>query len=160
MPLRSAFPWKRAARRAVQPAAGLFSEAAAAILRIKLAAGPALDDHQPLSSFPPSCSQLTATDALRLPTVALIVAFVSVFCLSAGHCTRLLADTVTGTLALDADDVHVAVVVRFCVAPSLGAAYDALVAATAAAHSADLVTCDRRAASVYECCGVRATFLA
>ena len=31
-----------------------------------------------------------------------------------------------------------------------GSAYDALVAATAAASSAELVTCDRRAASVYE----------
>ena len=31
-----------------------------------------------------------------------------------------------------------------------GAAYDALVAATAAAASADLVTCDRRAARVYD----------
>jgi predicted nucleic acid-binding protein len=41
-----------------------------------------------------------------------------------------------------------------------GAAYDALVAATAAAHSAELVTCDRRAASVYESYGVQAMFLA
>jgi len=40
-----------------------------------------------------------------------------------------------------------------------GSAYDALVAATAAAHAATLVTCDRRAASVYESYGVRATFL-
>jgi predicted nucleic acid-binding protein len=40
-----------------------------------------------------------------------------------------------------------------------GSAYDALVAATAIAHSAALVTCDRRAASVYETYGVRATFL-
>lgn len=36
-----------------------------------------------------------------------------------------------------------------------GAAYDALVAATAAAASAELVTCDRRAAGVYEAYGVR-----
>lgn len=36
-----------------------------------------------------------------------------------------------------------------------GAAYDALVAATAASHGAELVSCDRRAASVYERYGVR-----
>jgi len=41
-----------------------------------------------------------------------------------------------------------------------GAAYDALVAATAVAHSAELITCDRRAASVYENYGVRVVFLA
>jgi len=41
-----------------------------------------------------------------------------------------------------------------------GAAYDALVAATALAHSAELVTCDRRAAAVYERYGVRAALLA
>ena len=35
-----------------------------------------------------------------------------------------------------------------------GAAYDALVAATAAASGADLVTCDRRAAAVYDTYGV------
>lgn len=40
-----------------------------------------------------------------------------------------------------------------------GGAYDALVAATAGAHSAALVTCDRRAASIYEAYGVRATFI-
>lgn len=40
-----------------------------------------------------------------------------------------------------------------------GAAYDALVAATAAAHSAELVTCDRRAVPVYERYGVRARML-
>lgn len=40
-----------------------------------------------------------------------------------------------------------------------GSAYDALVAATAVAHSATLITCDRRAASVYETYGLRATFL-
>jgi predicted nucleic acid-binding protein len=40
-----------------------------------------------------------------------------------------------------------------------GGAYDALVAATAAAHSAPLITCDRRAALVYESYGVRATFI-
>jgi len=40
-----------------------------------------------------------------------------------------------------------------------GAAYDALVAATAAANSADLVTCDRRAAPVYERFGVRSKML-
>jgi predicted nucleic acid-binding protein len=40
-----------------------------------------------------------------------------------------------------------------------GAAYDALVAATAAGCGAELVTCDRRAAAVYESYGVRATFL-
>lgn len=31
-----------------------------------------------------------------------------------------------------------------------GASYDALVAATAASHGVDLVTCDRRATPVYE----------
>lgn len=41
-----------------------------------------------------------------------------------------------------------------------GAAYDALVAATAIAHSADLITCDRRAAPIYESFGVRVVFLA
>lgn len=40
-----------------------------------------------------------------------------------------------------------------------GAAYDALVAAIAAAHSAELVTCDRRAAPVYERYGVRSRML-
>ena len=40
-----------------------------------------------------------------------------------------------------------------------GGAYDALVAATAAAHSAELVTCDRRAIPVYERYGVRARML-
>jgi predicted nucleic acid-binding protein len=40
-----------------------------------------------------------------------------------------------------------------------GGAYDALVAATAAAHSALLVTCDRRADLVYESYGLRATFI-
>lgn len=36
-----------------------------------------------------------------------------------------------------------------------GASYDALVAATAASHSAELATCDRRAAPVYERYGIR-----
>jgi predicted nucleic acid-binding protein len=40
-----------------------------------------------------------------------------------------------------------------------GGAYDGLVAATAAAHAASLVTCDRRAALVYESYGLRATFI-
>lgn len=40
-----------------------------------------------------------------------------------------------------------------------GAAYDALVAATAAGCKAALVTCDRRAASVYESYGVGTKFL-
>jgi len=40
-----------------------------------------------------------------------------------------------------------------------GGAYDAVVAATAAAHSASLITCDRRAALVYESYGLRATFI-
>jgi predicted nucleic acid-binding protein len=40
-----------------------------------------------------------------------------------------------------------------------GGAYDALVAATAAAHSASLITCDRRAVWVYESYGLRATFI-
>lgn len=45
-------------------------------------------------------------------------------------------------------------------AVSGGAAYDALVAATAAAFGAELLTCDRRAAAVYESYGVRVRFLA
>ena len=40
-----------------------------------------------------------------------------------------------------------------------GAAYDALVAATAAGCGADLVSCDRRALTVYERYGVRAQLL-
>jgi predicted nucleic acid-binding protein len=40
-----------------------------------------------------------------------------------------------------------------------GAAYDALVAATAAAHRVELVTCDRRALPVYERYGVRVQLL-
>jgi predicted nucleic acid-binding protein len=36
-----------------------------------------------------------------------------------------------------------------------GASYDALVAATAASHGAELATCDRRAAPVYERHGIR-----
>jgi predicted nucleic acid-binding protein len=40
-----------------------------------------------------------------------------------------------------------------------GAAYDALVAATTAAHAAELVSCDRRAAPVYERYGVRSRML-
>lgn len=40
-----------------------------------------------------------------------------------------------------------------------GSAYDALVAATAASHDAELVTCDRRAAPVYESYGVRVVML-
>lgn len=40
-----------------------------------------------------------------------------------------------------------------------GAAYDALVAATAAQHSALLLTCDQRASAVYDNFGVRAQFL-
>lgn len=40
-----------------------------------------------------------------------------------------------------------------------GAAYDALVAATAAANSAELVTCDKRAAGLYESYGVRRLFI-
>jgi predicted nucleic acid-binding protein len=36
-----------------------------------------------------------------------------------------------------------------------GAAYDALVAVTAANHGVELVTCDRRAAPVYERYGLR-----
>jgi predicted nucleic acid-binding protein len=40
-----------------------------------------------------------------------------------------------------------------------GGAYDALVAATAVVHAATLITCDRRAASVYEVYGARATHL-
>jgi predicted nucleic acid-binding protein len=44
-------------------------------------------------------------------------------------------------------------------AVTVGGAYDALVAATAAAHGSTLFTCDRRAASVYEAYGVGATYL-
>jgi predicted nucleic acid-binding protein len=40
-----------------------------------------------------------------------------------------------------------------------GAVYDALVAATAAQHHAELFTCDRRAASVYESLGVQVRYL-
>lgn len=40
-----------------------------------------------------------------------------------------------------------------------GAAYDALVAATAVANGAELVTCDRRALSVYEAYGLRVHLL-
>lgn len=40
-----------------------------------------------------------------------------------------------------------------------GAAYDALVAATAAGCDAELITCDRRALPVYERYGVRAQLL-
>jgi predicted nucleic acid-binding protein len=40
-----------------------------------------------------------------------------------------------------------------------GAAYDALVAATAAEHGATLLTCDRRAAAVYERYEVKARVL-
>ena len=40
-----------------------------------------------------------------------------------------------------------------------GASYDALVAATAARHGADLVTCDRRAVPVYERYGIRVQLL-
>jgi predicted nucleic acid-binding protein len=36
-----------------------------------------------------------------------------------------------------------------------GAVYDALVAATAAEHGAELLSCDRRAASTYESYGIR-----
>lgn len=36
-----------------------------------------------------------------------------------------------------------------------GAVYDALVAATAAAHRAELISCDRRAAVIYERYNVR-----
>lgn len=41
-----------------------------------------------------------------------------------------------------------------------GATYDALVAATAVAHSANLITCDRRAAPTYESFGTRVVLLA
>jgi predicted nucleic acid-binding protein len=40
-----------------------------------------------------------------------------------------------------------------------GAAYDALVAATAASNAAELVTCDRRAVPVYDRYGVRTRVL-
>lgn len=40
-----------------------------------------------------------------------------------------------------------------------GAAYDALVAATAADHGAELVSCDRRAAVIYDRYGVRTHLL-
>ena len=40
-----------------------------------------------------------------------------------------------------------------------GAAYDALVAATAAVNKAELVTCDKRAATLYERYGVRSIFV-
>jgi predicted nucleic acid-binding protein len=40
-----------------------------------------------------------------------------------------------------------------------GAAYDALVAAVAAEHDCELVSCDRRAAPIYERFGVRVSLL-
>jgi len=40
-----------------------------------------------------------------------------------------------------------------------GAAYDALVAATAADHDAELISCDRRAATIYERYSVRIRLL-
>ena len=40
-----------------------------------------------------------------------------------------------------------------------GASYDALVAATAAGYGAELISCDRRALTIYARYGVRATFL-
>lgn len=40
-----------------------------------------------------------------------------------------------------------------------GAAYDALVAATAAGFDAELVTCDRRALPIYERYGIRARLI-
>ena len=40
-----------------------------------------------------------------------------------------------------------------------GAVYDAVVAATAVAHSAELVSCDRRALPTYEKLGVRVSLL-
>jgi predicted nucleic acid-binding protein len=40
-----------------------------------------------------------------------------------------------------------------------GAAYDALVAATAARHNAELLSCDRRALPIYERYGVRVVIL-
>ncbi len=44
-------------------------------------------------------------------------------------------------------------------AVSGGAAYDALVAATAVSHDAELVSCDRRASIIYERYGVRTHLL-
>jgi predicted nucleic acid-binding protein len=41
-----------------------------------------------------------------------------------------------------------------------GAIYDALVAATVAQHDAELISCDRRAAAIYESYGIKATILA
>lgn len=41
-----------------------------------------------------------------------------------------------------------------------GAAYDALVAATAASVGAELISCERRAASVYESYGVKTRIFA
>ena len=40
-----------------------------------------------------------------------------------------------------------------------GSVYDALVAATAAAHAVPLITCDRRAVPIYERYGIRVQFL-
>lgn len=40
-----------------------------------------------------------------------------------------------------------------------GAAYDALVAATAAANGAELLSCDRRAAAIYERYGIKLRLL-
>lgn len=41
-----------------------------------------------------------------------------------------------------------------------GSVYDALIAATAAHHGHPLVTCDRRATTVYDCLGARFELLA
>lgn len=40
-----------------------------------------------------------------------------------------------------------------------GAAYDALIAATAASHGARLITCDKRAAAVYEAYGLGVMYI-
>jgi predicted nucleic acid-binding protein len=40
-----------------------------------------------------------------------------------------------------------------------GSVYDALVAATAAAHAVPLITCDRRAVPIYERYGIRVQIL-
>ena len=44
-------------------------------------------------------------------------------------------------------------------AVSGGSAYDELIAATAAEHNAELISCDRRAATIYERYGVRSRFV-
>ena len=62
-------------------------------------------------------------------------------------------------LRLDADSFKQFVLQMPEHAVTGGAAYDALVAATAVVNQAELVTCDKRAAALYERYGVRSVFV-